>query len=148
MIIAIFKKKVILNLLYKNHCRAKEMLQMAQTGNLKELSALGKEDSSTVNISKKRKKKLTRKEKMNQIQIEGVLEEKMDALEIEDSEEELSHIPVEKPQENKKDLENFKEYLMQVMKTHGFAEERARKMHWSRFLELLQVLNANQIYFR
>ena len=151
LLVAIFKKKVILNLLFKNHMRAKEMLQMGNAGPLKDFSMLGKEESSTVNISKKKKKKRTRKQKRDEIRVEGIIEEKMDDLEIEDSdvEEQVKGASKAEPNtHNKEEVEKFKAQLMGVMTTNGFEKERASKMHWSRFLELLQILNANQVYFR
>jgi homospermidine synthase len=154
LIIAIFKKKVMLNLLYENHCRAKEMIQKNQMHQQScDFTILGREDSlNAINISKKRKKKLTRRQKMNQIQVEGIMEEKMDALEIENSDdEELMTIKKPKSKEGEMDkdgLAKFKEHLIKVMENNGFGQERASKMHWSKFLELLQILNANEIYFR
>jgi hypothetical protein len=150
-LVAIFKKKVFLNLLYKNHKKAKELLQNPMAQNHPDLSMLGREDSSTVNISKKKKKKMTRKQKVDQIKVEGIVEEDMNALEVEDSDQEATPLELERPEDSaprKEDLEEFKEYLMRVMTENGFDKERASKMHWSRFLELLQILNANQIYFR
>lgn len=153
LIVAIFKKKVFLNLLYRNYTKAKEMMIMASTGNIKDFTILGREDQGAINISKKRKKKLTRRQKTDQIQLDGIKEENMNALEIENSDEDDN--PKQKHQNppleaevDKAKLAEFKIYLMKVMSENGFANERASKMHWSRFLELLQVLNANQIYFR
>lgn len=129
------------------------MAQQASTPNLKDFSLLGREDASELLPSKKRKKKQTRQQKMEQIQIEGVKEEQMDALEIEESDEDeqlkwKSGEGEKDENEEKEAMARFKTHLVNVMETHGFGKERASKMHWSRFLELLQVLNANQVYFR
>ena len=154
LIIAIFKKKVFLNLLYRNYLKAKEMEQKILSGNLQDFSLLGREDPSATRITKKRKKKLTRRQKTEQIQLEGIKEETMNALEIEDSEEEINFSSKKFKEEVKSDeidknkLAEFKLYLIKVMNENGFGNERASKMHWSRFLELLQILNANEIYFR
>ena len=153
LIVAIFKKKVILNLLFKNHCKAREISQRASTPGEKELLMLGREDAGELNLSKKRKKKQTRQQKMQTIQIEGVKEEKLAALEIENSEDEDGWKDRQggtgaADEDSKEAITRFKAHLVSVMETNGFAKERASKMHWSRFLELLQVLNANEIYFR
>ena len=134
--------------------KAKEMQQKSFSGNLQDFSLLGREDPSATRITKKRKKKLTRRQKTEQIQLEGIKEESMNALEIENSDDEVKFsskkfkVETNVDEIDKTKLAKFKEYLIKIMNENGFGNERASKMHWSRFLELLQILNANEIYFR
>lgn len=146
LIVAIFKKKVILRLLFRNHLRARALGAEAAPG---DSSLLGREDPAAALPSKKRRRKPTRREKAERVRVEGVREESMAGLEIEDGAEEpcAEPGPAEAPLDAEA-LARFKAHLVGALTAGGFDKDRASKMHWSRFLELLQVLNAAQVYFR
>ena len=155
LIAAIFKTKVVLKLLYANHIKGKqqkEQIKNKSNPNFKIFSE--NNDSTGKNLSKKKKKKRTRRQKNDEVKIDGIVEESMKGLEIEGSEDDTNneqkyrHPPKSEIEFSKDELHKFKVYLMKVLKDNGFENERSSKMHWSRFLELLQILNMNDIYFK
>jgi IMP dehydrogenase/GMP reductase len=156
LIAAIFKTKAVLRLLFTNYKRAmsdrERMNNAQQTPQFRVFVEENPLFDQT--ISKKKNKKKTRRMKNNEIVVEGIVEESMEGLEIgndecgneieeEDDGEHLGNNGLDE-----KELEMFKAKLMKVLEDHGFDQERSSKMHWSRFLELLQIMNENDIYFK
>jgi 18S rRNA (adenine1779-N6/adenine1780-N6)-dimethyltransferase len=46
-----------------------------------------------------------------------------------------------------KEYAEFKDRVVAVLSTNNFEKERASKMHWSAFLELLQLFNQQKVFF-
>lgn len=117
-IAALFKSKSVMKMLFINNKKVKE-------GNIKEIT-MGDDD-------------------------QGFVEESMDALE-DNGEEQVDFKKQKKKKKNRKehlgvDYQEFKAKVVRVLNENKFADKRPAKIHWSGFLELLQVFNENEIYF-
>lgn len=81
----------------------------------------------------------------------GFVEEDIEDLEI-DGDMEIEDLPrrkkIKKNNVGKEEINNFKGKLMGILKKSGFDTKRSNKMHWSVFLELLQVFNESGIFFK
>ena len=153
LIAAIFKTKVVLKLLFANFKRAKKHKQQQIASGIN-LEFFAREESEGMILTKKKRKKKTRRDKNKEIVVEGIIEESMNQLEVQDEDDQAGFKFQEEncepelgEEETKVELEMFKAKLIKILGDNGFAEERAQKMHWSRFLELLQILNENEVYF-
>ena len=90
--------------------------------------------------------------KEKEIEENGFIEENMDELEDDGETKEkvsLKELKKEKKKVNKlgDDFDEFKKKVLRVLNESKFDQKRPSKMHWSAFLELLQVFNENGIYF-
>ena len=130
---AIFKTKTVLNFLYENYLRVH-----------------GK-DESNINTNLKKRNFINDKLNLKKKEDNGFIEENMDELEINDDmeiEDVKRRKKIKKKCNSKVDLSNFKNKLMGILKKSEFNNKRSNKMHWSLFLELLQVFNENGIFFK
>jgi 18S rRNA (adenine1779-N6/adenine1780-N6)-dimethyltransferase len=91
------------------------------------------------------------REGIAKIDFDEFLEENIDDLEVDD-EMEIEDVPrkkkIKKESAKKKENEVFKKKINKILIDSQFAEKRPNKMHWSEFLELLQIFNEHEIFFK
>lgn len=130
---ALFKNKSVLKLLYINNKKILDGQKTVKDGEM-HLEVFTKNDNDlTLDADN------------------GFIEENMDELEDDEKEEVTAKEKRKKIKKDKNynlDYENFKLKVLKILSDKNLTNKRPIKMHWSEFLELLQIFNENDVYFR